>query len=116
MYCTRRHPHLLKLIAYCCDDEERLLVYEYMKRGNLESHLFKRFSIPLPWKNQSIHRDFKSSNILLDSDYTAKISDFWFAKDRLEGDETNVASRIMGTHGYAAPEYIMTALMSMTDV
>ncbi|GAA0186820.1 hypothetical protein LIER_34108 [Lithospermum erythrorhizon] len=132
-----RHPHLVKLIGYCCDDEERLLVYEYMERGNLESHLFKRFSIPLPWltrikialgaakglaflhgeEKPVIHRDFKASNILLDSDYTSKISDFGFAKDGLEGDETNVASRIMGTHGYAAPEYIMTGhLTTMSDV
>ncbi|GAA0167890.1 hypothetical protein LIER_22729 [Lithospermum erythrorhizon] len=132
-----RHPHLVTLIGYCCDDEQRLLVYEYMERGNLESLLFKRYSIPLPWltriqialgaakglaflhgeEKPVIHRDFKASNILLDSDYTAKIADFGLARDGLEGDQTDVVSRIMGTHGYAAPEYIMTGhLTTMSDV
>ncbi|XP_035838364.1 serine/threonine-protein kinase RIPK-like [Helianthus annuus] len=44
-----RHPHLVKLIGYCCEDKNRLLVYEYMARGNLESQLFRRYSISLPW-------------------------------------------------------------------
>ncbi|KAM7483905.1 hypothetical protein LguiB_008488 [Lonicera macranthoides] len=64
-----------------------------------------------------IYRDFKSSNILLDPDYTAKLSDFGLAKDGPEGDETHVTTRVMGTHGYAAPEYIMTGhLTTMSDV
>ncbi|XP_059644834.1 serine/threonine-protein kinase RIPK [Cornus florida] len=132
-----RHPHLVKLIGYCCEDEHRLLVYEYMARGNLDNQLFRRYSVPLPWSTRIqiavgaakglaflheeekpvIYRDFKASNILLDSDYTAKLSDFGLATDGPEGDDTHVSTRVMGTRGYAAPEYIMTGhLTAMSDV
>lgn len=64
-----------------------------------------------------IYRDFKTSNILLDSDYKAKLSDFGLAKDGPEEDETHVSTRVMGTQGYAAPEYIMTGhLTTKSDV
>lgn len=132
-----RHPHLVKLIGYCCEEEHRLLVYEYMTRGSLENQLFRRYSVSLPWSTRMkialeaakglaflheaekpvIYRDFKASNILLDSDYTAKLSDFGLAKDGPEGDDTHVSTRVMGTQGYAAPEYVMTGhLTSMSDV
>ncbi|KAL3623595.1 hypothetical protein CASFOL_032411 [Castilleja foliolosa] len=132
-----RHAHLVKLIGYCCEDEHRLLVYEYMSRGSLESQLFRRFAVSLPWstrmkiaigaakglgflheaKNPVIFRDFKASNILLDTDYTAKLSDFGLATDGPEGDETHVSTQVMGTQGYAAPEYILTGhLTSASDV
>ncbi|CAM8977539.1 unnamed protein product [Rhodiola kirilowii] len=132
-----RHPHLVKLIGYCCEDEHRLLVYEYMPRGSLENQLFRRFSVSLPWSTRMkialgaakglaflhdaekpvIYRDFKASNILLDSDFTPKLSDFGLAIDGPEGDETHVSTRVMGTEGYAAPEYIMTGhLTAMSDV
>ncbi|GLT85619.1 hypothetical protein SLE2022_038050 [Rubroshorea leprosula] len=132
-----RHRHLVKLIGYCCEEENRLLVYEYMARGSLESQLFRKYSVPLPWSTRMkialgaakglaflhegdkpvIFRDFKASNILLDPDYTAKLSDFGLAKDGPEGEDTHVTTRIMGTQGYAAPEYIMTGhLTTMSDV
>ncbi|KAK4854548.1 hypothetical protein QYF36_025709 [Acer negundo] len=132
-----RHPHLVKLIGYCCEEEHRLLVYEYMARGSLENQLFRRYAATLPWStrmkialgaakglaflhgedNPVIYRDFKTSNILLDADFTAKLSDFGLAKDGPEGEETYVTTRVMGTQGYAAPEYVMTGhLTSKSDV
>lgn len=132
-----RHPNLVKLFGYCCEKEHRLLVYEYMARGSLADQLFKRYSAALPWSIRMkialgaakglaflheidqpvIYRDFKTSNILLDSNYAAKLSDFGLAKDGLEGDDTHVTSCIMGTRGYAAPEYIMTGhLTTKSDV
>ncbi|XP_057500367.1 probable serine/threonine-protein kinase PIX13 [Actinidia eriantha] len=124
------HPNLVKLLGYCWDDEELLLVYEFMLKGSLENHLFRRTSMfePLPWdvrlkiaigaarglsflhtsEKQIIYRDFKASNILLDGNYNAKISDFGLAKLGPSGENSHVTTRIMGTYGYAAPEYIAT--------
>jgi serine/threonine protein kinase len=62
-----------------------------------------------------IYRDFKTSNILLDHDFNAKLSDFGLAKDGPVGDMSHVSTRIMGTYGYAAPEYIMTGAMPKTE-
>ncbi|CAI9117335.1 OLC1v1018711C1 [Oldenlandia corymbosa var. corymbosa] len=130
-----RHPNLLRLIGYCCEDHHRLLVYEYMQSGSVEKHLFRRRS--LTWsrrmkialdaakglaflhnaERQIIYRDFKTSNILLDADFNAKLSDFGLAKDGPTGDQTHVSTRIVGTHGYAAPEYLATGhLTAKSDV
>lgn len=132
-----QHPHLVKLIGYCIEDDQRLLVYEFMQRGSLENHLFRKGALPLPWntrmkialgaangvqflhsrKKPVIYRDFKTSNILLDAEYNAKLSDFGLAKNGPQGDKTHVSTRVMGTYGYAAPEYVMTGhLTSKSDV
>lgn len=133
-----RHPNLVKLIGYSCENDQRLLVYEYMSRGNLEKLLFRGHCVPLPWLTRIkialeaakglaflhdlnkpvIFRDFKAANILLDADYTAKLSDFGFARDGPDEDKTHVSTKnIVGTNGYAAPEYIMTGhLTIMSDV
>ncbi|CAI0628075.1 unnamed protein product [Linum tenue] len=131
------HSNLVKLIGYCCEDEHRLLVYEYMASGSLEKHLFRRVGCTLTWSKRMkialdaakglavlhgaersvIYRDFKTSNILLDADFNAKLSDFGLAKDGPMGDQTHVSTRVMGTYGYAAPEYVMTGhLTARSDV
>ncbi|KAK4780353.1 hypothetical protein SAY87_016459 [Trapa incisa] len=132
-----RHPHLVKLIGYCCEEEHRLLVYEYMENGNLDDQFFRKYTSVLPWltrikiavgaakglaflheeEKPVIYRDFKASNVLLDPDYKAKLSDFGLATDGVEGGETYVTTRVMGTKGYAAPEYISSGhLTTMSDV
>lgn len=131
------HPNLVKLIGYCCEDYHRLLVYEYMASGSLENQLFCRVCATLTWakrikialdaakglaflhgaERSIIYRDFKTSNVLLDADFNAKLSDFGLAKDGPMGDQTHVSTRVMGTYGYAAPEYMMTGhLTARSDV
>jgi serine/threonine protein kinase len=61
-------------------------------------------------KSQVIYRDFKAANILLDADFNAKLSDFGLAKAGPTGDNTHVSTKVIGTHGYAAPEYVATGL------
>ncbi|KAG7536122.1 Protein kinase-like domain superfamily [Arabidopsis suecica] len=124
------HPNVVKLIGYCSEDGEtgieRLLVYEYMSNRSLEDHLFPRRSHTLPWKKRLeimlgaaeglaylhelkvIYRDFKSSNVLLDEEFCPKLSDFGLAREGPEGDNTHVTTARVGTHGYAAPEYVQT--------
>lgn len=124
------HPNLVKLLGYCWEDKELLLVYEFMQKGSLENHLFRKNPNiePLSWDirlkiavgaargltflhtsdKKVIYRDFKASNILLDGNYNAKISDFGLAKLGPSGGESHVTTRVMGTYGYAAPEYIAT--------
>ncbi|KAG7958355.1 hypothetical protein I3843_10G017300 [Carya illinoinensis] len=126
-----RHRHLVSLLGYCIEGNERILVYEYMPQGALSKHLFHWKSLklePLSWKrrlnialdvargleylhsmaHQSfIHRDLKSSNILLGDDFRAKISDFGLVKLAPDG-EKSVETRLAGTFGYLAPEYAVT--------
>ncbi|XP_062193469.1 probable serine/threonine-protein kinase PBL19 [Phragmites australis] len=131
------HPNLVKLLGYCAVDTERgaqrLLVYEYMPNKSLEDHLFSRVNPPLSWNRrlqiilgaaeglaylhegvevQVIYRDFKASNILLDKDFRAKLSDFGLAREGPTGENTHVSTAVVGTHGYAAPEYMATGHLS----
>ncbi|MED6210768.1 putative serine/threonine-protein kinase pbl3 [Stylosanthes scabra] len=131
------HENLVKLIGYCLEGKNRLLVYEFMQKGSLENHLFRKGVQPIPWimriniatavarglaylhslDSNIIFRDLKASNVLLDSDFNAKISDFGLARDGPTGDNTHVSTRIIGTHGYAAPEYVATGhLTPRSDV
>ncbi|CAH8356578.1 unnamed protein product [Eruca vesicaria subsp. sativa] len=133
------HPNLVKLIGYCFEDEHRLLVYEFMHKGSLEDHLFTNDvkCKPLSWTLRVkvaldaakglaflhsdpvkvIYRDIKASNILLDSDFNGKLSDFGLARDGPMGETSYVSTRVMGTFGYAAPEYVSTGhLNAKSDV
>ncbi|CAA2983667.1 probable serine threonine- kinase Cx32, chloroplastic [Olea europaea subsp. europaea] len=124
------HANLVKLLGYCWEDKELLLIYEFMQKGSLDSHLFGNGSslLPLPWElrlkiligaarglaylhasdKKVIYRDFKTSNILLDGSYNAKISDFGLAKIGPTASKSHVTTRVYGTEGYAAPEYVAT--------
>ncbi|CAN0847526.1 Receptor-like kinase TMK3 [Linum grandiflorum] len=126
-----RHRHLVSLTGYSIEGSERILVYEYMPQGALSRHLFhwKKYQLePLSWKrrlnialdvargmeylhtlaHQSfIHRDLKSSNILLGDDFRAKVSDFGLVRLAPNG-EKSMVTKLAGTFGYLAPEYAET--------
>ncbi|PRQ45532.1 putative protein kinase RLK-Pelle-LRR-IX family [Rosa chinensis] len=126
-----RHRHLVALLGYCLDGNERLLVYEYMPQGTLSRFIFnwpeeglkplewtKRLTIALDvargveylhgLAHQSfIHRDLKPSNILLGDDMRAKVADFGLVRLAPEG-KGSIETRIAGTFGYLAPEYAVT--------
>ncbi|KAB5544950.1 hypothetical protein DKX38_013062 [Salix brachista] len=130
------HPNLVSLIGYCADGKHRFLVYEYLQNGNLQDHLNGFGKAKLDWPSRLkvalgaarglaylhsssaigipiVHRDFKSTNILLNENFEAKISDFGLAKLMPEGQETFVTARVLGTFGYFDPEYTSTGKLTL---
>ncbi|XP_065872483.1 probable serine/threonine-protein kinase PBL10 isoform X1 [Euphorbia lathyris] len=132
------HPNLVKLIGYCLEDDQRLLVYEFMPRGSLDQYIFRSnssyqsFSWNLRLKialgaakglaflhdeANVIFRDLKTSDILLDLNYNAKLCDFGLAKDGPTDGKSHVSTRALGTEEYSAPEYMGTGhLTKKSDV
>ncbi|KAL8209465.1 hypothetical protein R6Q57_006197 [Mikania cordata] len=133
-----QHPNIITLLGYCVHDETRLLVYELMHNGSLESQLHGpsngsnltwhcRMKIALDTASRGleylhekckpsvIHRDLKSSNILLDSSFNAKLSDFGLAV--MDGAQNKNNIKLSGTLGYVAPEYLLDGkLTDKSDV
>nr|DAD48993.1 TPA_asm: hypothetical protein HUJ06_018930 [Nelumbo nucifera] len=140
MLSRLHHRNLVKLIGICTEDNTRCLVYELIPNGSVESHLHgpDKEAAPLDWgarmkialgaarglaylhedsSPRVIHRDFKSSNILLEHDFTPKVSDFGLARAALDEGNKHISTRVMGTFGYVAPEYAMTGhLLVKSDV
>ncbi|XP_076954113.1 putative receptor-like protein kinase At5g18500 [Bidens hawaiensis] len=129
-----RHKNLVRLLGYCIEGTHRLLVYEYVNNGNLEQwlHGAMRQHGYLTWEARIkvllgtakalaylheaiepkvVHRDIKSSNILIDDDFNAKVSDFGLAK-LLGAGKSHITTRVMGTFGYVGPEYANTGLLN----
>ncbi|XP_057479498.1 probable serine/threonine-protein kinase PBL26 [Actinidia eriantha] len=129
------HQNLLNPIGYCADGDQRLLVYEYMPLGSLKDHLLDPppRQIPLDWFKRIkiaigaargleylhranppvIYRNLKSSNILLDNEFNAKLWNFGKAKLGPVGDKTHISTSVVGTIGYCAPEYLRTGQLSV---
>ncbi|XP_047342017.1 probable serine/threonine-protein kinase At1g01540 [Impatiens glandulifera] len=129
-----RHKNLVRLLGYCVEGAYRMLVYEYVDNGNLDQWLHGDVGevSPLTWEIRMnilmgtakglaylheglepkvVHRDIKSSNILLDRQWHAKVSDFGLAK-LLCSERSYVTTRVMGTFGYVAPEYACTGMLT----
>ncbi|XP_057247291.1 probable LRR receptor-like serine/threonine-protein kinase At1g07650 isoform X4 [Beta vulgaris subsp. vulgaris] len=122
-----RHPNLVRLYGCCVEGSQLFLIYEYMENNNLARALFDNSQLKLNWPTRQkicigvargltflheestikiVHRDIKATNILLDKDLNAKISDFGLARLD-EGGRTHISTRVAGTIGYMAPEYAL---------
>ncbi|CAI7919636.1 unnamed protein product [Closterium sp. NIES-53] len=130
-----RHPNLVRLVGYCAEKGEALLMYELCPNGSLDDVLFEPEEYVLSWEQRVrialdaakglaylhesniIHRDFKASNILLAEDYSARLTDFGMARAGPDGGETHISTRVMGTLGYLDPTYMETGrLTKKSDV
>ncbi|KAJ6966264.1 LRR receptor-like serine/threonine-protein kinase [Populus alba x Populus x berolinensis] len=134
MISALQHPHLVKLYGCCIEGNQLLLVYEYLENNSLARALFGReeHQLQLDWQTRRkillgiakglsylheesrlkiVHRDIKATNVLLDEDLNAKISDFGLAKLD-EEENTHISTRIAGTIGYMAPEYAMRGYLT----
>ncbi|KAK0599624.1 hypothetical protein LWI29_007075 [Acer saccharum] len=134
MISALQHPNLVKLYGCCIEGNQLLLVYEYLENNSLARALFgkEEEKLNLDWKTRKkicieiakglaylheesrlkiVHRDIKATNVLLDKDLNAKISDFGLAKLD-EEENTHISTRIAGTIGYMAPEYAMRGYLT----
>ncbi|KAJ9692102.1 hypothetical protein PVL29_011271 [Vitis rotundifolia] len=121
-----QHRNVVMLIGFCIEERRRLLVYEYICNGSLDSHLYGRHRDPLEWSSRQkvavgaarglrylheecrvgciVHRDMRPNNILITHDFEPLVGDFGLARWQPDGD-TGVETRVIGTFGYLAPEY-----------
>ncbi|KAK3444677.1 hypothetical protein EUGRSUZ_A00885 [Eucalyptus grandis] len=127
------HKNLVGLIGFCYEQGEQMLVYEYMPNGTLRESLSGKTSVHLDWTRRLqtalgsakglaylhelanppiIHRDVKSTNILLDENLVAKVADFGLSKMVADSEKGHVSTQVKGTLGYLDPEYYMTQLLT----
>lgn len=131
------HVNLVRMIGFCGEKNHRLLVYEYMPNGSLDRWIFdEKDGRPLDWptrhkivydiarglcylhegcRQRIVHLDIKPQNILLDDQFNAKISDFGVAK-LVDKDKSRVMTRMRGTPGYLAPEWLTSTITEKADV